>query len=143
MRGGKAIAVISLPAAQLARFAASGGAVAAVYVSLTVLLLAIETPAQVALAMGYVAGLLLHFTLNRRFVFASAGGFAHRLSAQGARYLLVAVAAYAATAAAMATLPGWLDAPEVAVFISVTGLVTVVNFVVLRSWVFRSAGEED
>lgn len=125
---------------QLARFAASGATVAGLYVGTTTVLIAAGIHAQIALAAGYVAGLALHFTLNRQFVFTPGGGFAHRLSTQAVRYLLVAGVAYLITAVALATLPRALGAPEIAVFITVTAAVTVVNFLALRSWVFPRHG---
>lgn len=129
------------PLAQMARFATSGGVVAALYISTTTILIATGVHPQIALAVGYVAGLALHFTLNRQFVFVSSSAFSHRLSTQATRYLIVAATAYAVTAIALAVLPGALAVSEVAVFITVTVMVTVVNFVTLRSWVFHRSRE--
>jgi putative flippase GtrA len=135
--------IFPVPLGQITRFVASGGAVAALYMATTATLLAIGTRAQLALVIGYALGLVLHFTLNRHFVFMPSRGFAHRVSAQGVRYLAVAAGGYAVTAAALATLPGRLSTPSVVVFVVVTVAITVVNFVILRSWVFRPAAKED
>jgi putative flippase GtrA len=123
----------------LTRFALSGAAVAAVHLAIVTVLTLAGLPIQIALVIGYVAAISLHFTLNRRFVFATDAGYHHRLSAQGARYLVVAVSSYAITAACLATLPGALGVPELAVFFAVTAVLAVVSFVTLRAWVFRPA----
>jgi len=123
---------------QLARFALSGGLVTLfMFATVTGLVAGADVPAQIALAIAYVGGIVLNFSLNRQFVFVSGRGYAHRLSAQGARYLAVALASYGLTALSLAVLPGLLDVPELAVYLVTAAALALVAFVVLRSWVFR------
>ncbi len=84
---------------KLAKFALTGTLVAAVYFAVTAALtLLVGAPTQVAVVVGYVVSVTLHFMVNRRFVFASSTGYAHHLTAQGSRYLVVALSSYACTA---------------------------------------------
>jgi putative flippase GtrA len=123
---------------QLARFALSGGLVTLfMFATVTGLVAGADVPAQAALAIAYVGGIVLNFSLNRQFVFVSGHGYAHRLSAQGVRYLLVALASYGLTALSLAVLPGWLDVPELAVYLVTAAALALVAFLVLRTWVFR------
>ena len=126
-------------AAVLARFALSGSAVAIVHLGAVTALSLMGLPIQLALAIGFVLALALHFTLNRNWVFASRDGFARGLRAQGARYLCVALGSYGLTSLALAVLPDALGAPELAVFVTVTVGLGLVGFVVMRSWVFGSS----
>jgi len=128
-------------AASAARFAVSGLTVAVVHLSAVTVLSLAGMPIQGALALGYALALGLHFTLNRNWVFASDGRYALRLSAQGARYLCVALTSYGLTAAALAVLPGALGVPDLAVFFVATLVLGVVSFLVLRAWVFRPHAE--
>ena len=78
----------------------------------------------------------MHFTLNRKFVFASDSGYALHLTAQGVRYVSVALTSFAVTSAAVALLPGPLDVSPLAVFYAVSLLAAAVSFLALRGWVF-------
>lgn len=124
--------------AVLVRFAISGSAVAITHLGVVTVLTLSGTPIQLALVLGYLLALGLHFTLNRNWVFASRDGFARGLSAQGIRYLVVALTSYALTAIALAVLPGALGVPDLAVFVVVTLVLGLIGFVVMRFWVFRS-----
>ncbi len=126
-------------AAVLLRFAISGDAVAAVQLGVVTALTVSGMPIQAALAIGYALALTLHFTLNRRWVFATGRGFAHRFTAQGIRYLCVALGSYSLTALALAVLPGALAAPELAVFLGVSITLGLAGFLMMRVWVFRQA----
>lgn len=130
------------PPAVLSKFAFSGGLVAAVHLGLVSLLVAVDTPIQAALAMAYVVTLLVHFTLNRQWVFASRSGYAFHVSQQGARYLLVAAFSYASTALGVAVLPGTLDIPELVAFFLTTGVMACVSFLLLHLWIFRAGAHE-
>lgn len=123
----------------LIRFAISGSAVAVTHLGVVTALTLGGLPIQLALALGYILALGLHFTLNRNWVFASHHGFARGLSAQGARYLCVALSSYGLTALSLATLPGLLGAPELAVFVAVTLCLGLAGFAVMRLWVFRAS----
>jgi putative flippase GtrA len=121
------------------RFVISGGLVAVLYVSVMTGLVLLGTPTQIALPIAYGLALVLNFTLNRRFVFASHHGYVLHLSSQGRRYLGVTLTSYAITAVALATLPSALDAPRLAVYYAVTAVLSLTNFLLLRRFVFVSA----
>ncbi len=88
------------------RFALSGGTVALVYLATTTVLAeVVGLPFQVALAIGFCVGLVVHFTLQRLFVWSHHEEFALPLSHQLGRYLAVAAAQYGVTAASTALLP--------------------------------------
>jgi putative flippase GtrA len=126
-------------APRIVRFAISGGVVAALYVSAMTGLVLAGIPAQVALPIAYALAIALHFTLNRRFVFVSQHGYTHALSAQGRRYLVVAFASYALTAASLAIFPSALDAPRLAVYYVTAATLSLGSFMLLRRWVFVSS----
>jgi putative flippase GtrA len=126
---------------QLVRFGLSGAMVAAAYFVLTtVLLVATGLPDQAALAIAYAAAVLLHFTLNRQFVFAASSRYRHGFATQTVRYGLLVVTTYGATALSMALLPGALGVPSVAVYVVTALVLALLNFAVLRRWVFASVG---
>jgi putative flippase GtrA len=126
---------------QFVRFGLSGAMVAAAHVVLTtVLLVATGLPDQAALAIAYAAAVLLHFTLNRQFVFPAISGYRHGLPTQTMRYGLLVVTTYGATALSVAVLPGAIGAPSVAVYVVTAIVLALLNFAVLRRWVFASVG---
>jgi putative flippase GtrA len=126
-----------LARAQFVRFALTGALVAAVYFAVaTALIVLADAPAQLAVVIAYVCSIALHFTVNRGFVFSSTSGYAFHLSAQGGRYLLVALSSYALTALAVA-LAGSVGLPELVVALATPVAFTALNFFVLRAWVFR------
>ena len=122
---------------QLSRFVVSGGIVA-VFMMTTVsgLVLLTGLDDQMALALAYVGGIALNFTLNRQFVF-SGRRYAFGLTGQGVRYLVAALASYAITAVAMAFLPSALGLSSLAVYFIAAITVGLATFIVLRIWVFR------
>lgn len=124
--------------AQFTRFALTGTVVAAVYLAVTTALAVLaDAPTQLAVVVGYVCSLAVHFTANRRFVFASSAGYALHLSAQGSRYLVVVLSSYGCTALLVA-LAKRTDLPELLVALGVPVLFAAVTFVTLRGWVFRA-----
>lgn len=124
------------------RFVLSGSAVAVCqFTTMTVLVLA-GVPDQLSVALAFAAALALHFTLNRRFVFASDAGYALHLTAQGLRYMTVAITSYAATSTAVAFLPDALDLPVLAVFYGVSILSAGISFLILRRWIFIPEGRD-
>jgi putative flippase GtrA len=125
---------------RVARFAVTGATVAVYSLAvMTVLVVATPLPTQVCLALTYATALFLHFTLNRRWVFASHTGYRLHLSAQGARYLTVALAAYCVTALALATIPGATGAPTLLVYYVVAATLAAFSFLALGRWVFAGA----
>jgi putative flippase GtrA len=125
------------------RFVITGGVVAVVYMTTTLVLSAVVgVPFQVALVTGYVLGLCVHFTLQRVFVWVHHEEFVLPLHQQGLRYLLVAGVQYGVTAAATAMLPSALDLSEEAVYVVVVAVVTAANFLVFGSRVFHARPPE-
>jgi putative flippase GtrA len=135
---GRLIARLPRPAV-VSKFALTGALVGATHLGLVSLMVVFGIPIQLALALGYVVALVVHFTMNRQWVFAADAGYALHVSAQGMRYLVCAGLSYAVTAIAVAVLPGLLGLPELAVFfLSAIGMAGI-TFVMLNFWVFRSA----
>ena len=124
--------------AQVTRFAIVGTVVAAVYfVVTTALVVLADAPTQLAVIVGYVCSLAVHFTANRKFVFASDHGYALHLTAQGSRYLVVALSSYACTAIFVG-LAHRANLPELLVALGIPVLFAAVTFFTLRGWVFRA-----
>jgi putative flippase GtrA len=124
---------------QGARFAIAGGTVALVYLATTTVLAdVVGLPFQAALAIGFTVGLMVHFTLQRLFVWSHHEEFALELRHQLARYLTVAAVQYGVTAASTSLLPGALGAPTEVVYFATVAVVTATNFVVFRNGIFHS-----
>ncbi len=121
------------------RFAMSGGAVALVYLTTTTVLAdVVGVPFQVALAIGFCAGLAVHFTFQRLFVWGHRETFALPLHHQASRYLVVAAAQYCVTAASTSLLPSALGVSTESVYLVTVGVLTCTNFMVFRSFVFHA-----
>jgi putative flippase GtrA len=124
---------------QGARFAIAGATVALVYLtSTTVLADVVGLPFQAALAIGYTLGLVVHFTLQRVFVWAHGEAFALAIHHQLLRYLSVAGVQYGVTAASTALLPNALGAPTELVYVVTVAVVTATNFMVFRHGIFHA-----
>jgi putative flippase GtrA len=123
---------------RLVRFGLSAVAVQGVYaVLMAVFLLALDLPRQVALAISFTGALVVHFALNRQFVFAPADGYAHGLTSHGRRYLVAAAAGYGLTALGLALLPEALGIAPYLAWLLVTGTIGALNFLLLGRVVFR------
>ncbi len=121
-----------------ARFVLAGGTVAGVYLLTTTLLASVAgVPFQVALPIGFCAGLAVHFTLQRWFVWSHAQGFALPLRYQAGRYLVTAALQYGLTALSTAFLPALLGASTEVVYLATASLATFLNFVVFRRLIFH------
>jgi putative flippase GtrA len=124
---------------EITRFLITGGTTASgAFILMTVLVAVLGMHAQIALAITYLSMLALNFTLSRQWVWVHESGYTHHLSAQGRRYLVVAVSGYAITALALATLPGWLDVRLLLVYFPTALVVAGGSFVCSQIWVFRS-----
>jgi putative flippase GtrA len=124
---------------QLVRFGLTGGLVTVVYLTVTTVLSQVAgLPFQLALAIGFVSALLLHFTLQRLFVWIHEDGFALALGHQVRRYLLMAGAQYGATAAATAILPRALGIDTEIVYLASMAGATTIGFLVMRFIIFHS-----
>jgi putative flippase GtrA len=123
---------------QLVRFALSGSVVAVVYVSVTTVLHDIfAVRFQIALAIGFVAGVALHFTLQRVFVWRHDEQFALAAHRQAVRYLSVCASQYGVTALATSQLPGLVGLPVEIVYLSTMLALAAFNFIVFRGRVFH------
>lgn len=124
---------------QLVRFGLAGGSVAALYLTVTtVLSQVLSVPFQIALAVGFTCGLLLHFTLQRLFVWIHYEDFALRLRHQIGRYLTMAAAQYGLTALSTAELPAALGISEEGVYVMTWAVVTTVGFLLMRFVIFHA-----
>lgn len=121
------------------RFALAGGTVTLVYlITTTVLAEAFGVAFQAALAIGFSVGLIVHFTLQRVFVWTHHEEFALPLRHQVGRYLMVAAAQYGVTAASTSFLPSALGVSTEAVYLLTVTVVVSTNFVVFRHRIFHA-----
>jgi len=124
---------------QLLRFGLAGSLVALLYVTVTtVLSQVLGVPFQLALAIGFASGLLLHFTLQRVFVWTHHEEFALGLRHQVGRYLTMAAAQYGVTAVSTAVLPSVLGLSEEVVYLLTMVVVTTVGFLLMRFVIFHA-----
>jgi choline kinase/putative flippase GtrA len=120
------------------RYALAGCVVALVYLlTTTVLAKLVGLPFELALALGFCAGVSVHFTLQRKFVWTDRGDFALPLRHQTARYMAAAGTQYALTAAGTSLLPAALGLPVEAVYLAIVALLISTNFLVFRNIVFH------
>lgn len=121
------------------RYAIAGTTVLLWYLgSTTILADVVGVPFQLALAIGFVTAVLLHFTLQRLFVWVHHSEFALGLGAQVGRYLLVVSIQYAITAATTAVLPSALGLPVTLVYYATAIALASMNFLVFRGGIFHA-----
>jgi putative flippase GtrA len=124
---------------QMLRFGLAGSLVAVVYLTVTtVLYKVLGLPFQVALAVGFTTGLLLHFTLQRLFVWIHHDEFALPLHHQIGRYLTMAGIQYGVTAASTAWLPAALKLDTEIVYLLTMVIVTTCGFLLMRLVIFHA-----
>jgi putative flippase GtrA len=124
---------------QLFRFGLVGGSVALLYLTVTTVLSQVLGMAfQLALAIGFTSGLLLHFTLQRVFVWTHHEEFALRLRHQVGRYLTMAAAQYGVTAASTALLPRALGLSNEVIYLMTMVVVTTAGFLLMRFVIFHA-----
>ncbi|MGO9322624.1 MAG: GtrA family protein [Solirubrobacteraceae bacterium] len=121
------------------RFGLSGGIVALVYLTTTTILAeGVGMPFQAALAIGFCVAVVVHFTLQRLFVWVHHEEFALPLHHQLGRYLVVAAAQYGVTAASTGVLPSALNVPTEIVYLATFAVVLSTNFLVFRYGIFHA-----
>jgi putative flippase GtrA len=121
------------------RFALAGGTVAFVYLAITTILAEVAgMPFQAALAIGFGAGLVVHFTLQRAFVWTHHEEFALPLGHQLGRYLAAAAVQYGVTAASIGLLPSALGVSAEIVYLATVAAVLSTNFLVFRNGIFHA-----
>lgn len=125
---------------QLVRWGLAGGLVALLYLTVTTLLSQLAgLPFELALAIGFVCALMLHFTLQREFVWMHEAGFALRMGPQVRRYLLMAGTQYGITAASTALLPSALGVATELVYLATMAIVTTAGFLLMRFAIFHGS----
>jgi putative flippase GtrA len=123
---------------QLVRFGMVGGLVTLFYLTVTTVLYKVAgLPFQAALAIGFAFSLLLHFTLQRLFVWVHYEGFALPFRGQVGRYLTMAGSQYAITVASTALLPGALGVSTEVVYLVTMAVVTTAGFLIMRFIIFH------
>ena len=111
------------------RYALVGCFVAFIYVATTTVLADVfAVPFQLALGIGFVTGVCVHFTLQRLFVWVNNAQFALGVHEQMGRYLLVAGFQYAVTAISTLLLPSALGVPVSIVYLVTALMLTVISF---------------
>jgi putative flippase GtrA len=121
------------------RFGIAGGTVALVYLTTTTILAdVVGMPFQAALAIGFCVGLIVHFTLQRKFVWVHNEDFALPLRHQVGRYLVVAAIQYGLTAASTSLLPPILGVPTEVVYLATVAVIVSLNFLVFRHGIFHA-----
>jgi putative flippase GtrA len=125
------------------RFGIAGGTMSIFYLGLTTFLALIGVPFQAALLVSFLAAVALHFTLQRVFVWSQRGEYALPMRQQLKRYLPLVVVQYVTTAGATAVLPAWLGLPVLAVYIGITLLYSLFNFLFFRARIFHAAMESN
>lgn len=121
------------------RYALVGCVVAFIYVATTTVLADVfAVPFQLALSIGFVTGICVHFTLQRLFVWVNNAQFALGVRGQMGRYLLVAAFQYAVTTISTLLLPKALGVPVTIVYLVTAPMLTVISFLLFRSRVFHA-----
>lgn len=120
------------------RYALAGAFVGVVYLSTTTLLaVVVGLPFREALPIGFAVQLVVHFTLQRRFVWVHDDEFALPFRRQARRYLTVAGAQLGVTAASTSLLPPVLGLSTEVVYLISAVLQTAANFLLFRNVVFH------
>ncbi len=123
---------------ELIRFGLAGGVVTVFYLTVTTVLYQVAgLPFELALAIGFVSALLLHFTFQRLFVWIHHDGFTLPLRRQVRRYLAMAGLQYALTAVSTAVLPSALGVSTEIVYLATMAVVTTTGFLVMRFGIFH------
>ena len=120
------------------RFVIAGGAMAIFYIGVTSFLAVLGLPFQVALGIGFLAAVALHFTLQRLFVWPHRAQYALGMRQQLQRYLPLAVLQYVLTAGATAILPAWLGVPVIAVYVAIALSYSLFSFLFFRARIFHA-----
>jgi putative flippase GtrA len=132
---------------RLGRFLLSAAAVQGVYTAaMAIGLLLLDAPRQAVLLVAFLLSLVVHFSLNRQWVFnprhhapdpVEQRAYRLGLSGHGVRYVTVAAGVYGITALSLAVLPGVLGLAPFLVWLGTSGTIGVLNFFLLGRLVFR------
>jgi putative flippase GtrA len=125
-------------AGQGLRFAIAGTIVAAVYITVTTVLHGLlGVTFQIALVSGFTTGVIIHFTLQRVFVWRHYQKFALAIHHQALRYIGVCFIQYGLTALSTSQLPKTLGLPVEVVYLATAIGLAGLNFVLFRGRVFH------
>lgn len=124
------------------RYAIAGTIVAGVYVGIPIALNGgAGVPLEAVIPIAYLTAVILHFNLQRRFVFRHVDEFALSRRDQILRYVMAGVIQYPTTAIATALLPELFGISPRATFVVVTLTVSLIFFLVLRRHIFHPSAE--
>jgi putative flippase GtrA len=124
---------------RLVRFGLTGVLVAAVHMTIvTVGVAVLDVPVQLTLVVAYLVAIALHFMMHRNLVFASEAGYALHLTAQGTRYLALALFSYIVTATSLAVVPDLIGVPVLALYFATICGLAVISFTVLQVLIFHA-----
>jgi putative flippase GtrA len=123
---------------QLARFVAVGALSALVDFGVYQLLLHLGVWVHAAKAVSFVLGTTTAYLLNRRFTFTAAPGGKGRFAGFVALYATTFAINVGMNALALAVLPAATPARYTVAWVIAQGTATAINFVMLRTVVFRS-----
>jgi putative flippase GtrA len=125
-------------AGQGSRYLIAGGFVAFVALAVTTVLAeVVGLPFELALPIGSLVSVSLHFSLQRVFVWAHHEEFALPLRHQLPRYLALVAVQYTITALSIALLPGALGVPTEAVYLGTVLVLGSTNFLLFRHVIFH------
>ena len=109
------------------------------YFTLTLVLAGpFSVPIQIAIPVGYALSLVVHFSLQRYFVFRSHQGFALAMHHQVGRYITAAAVQYGLTALITATVPDAIGVDEQIVFVVTALSLALMTFLALKLLVFHA-----
>ena len=123
---------------QLARFVAVGALSALVDFGVYQLLLHLGVWVHAAKAISFILGTTTAYLLNRRFTFTAAPGGKRRFAGFVALYATTFAINVGVNALALAVLPAATPARYTVAWVIAQGTATAINFVMLRTVVFRS-----
>jgi putative flippase GtrA len=124
---------------QLARFVAVGAFSALVDFGVYQLLLHLGLYVHLAKAISFILGTTTAYLLNRRFTFTATPGGRSRFAAFVALYATTFAINVGMNALALALLPA-MPARYTVAWVIAQGTATAINFVMLRTVVFRTGG---
>ena len=124
--------------AQLTRFVAVGAVSALVDLGVYQLLLHLGLWVHAAKAISFILGTTTAYLLNRRFTFTAAPGGRSRFAGFVALYATTFAINVGMNALALAVLPPTVPARYTVAWVIAQGTATAINFVMLRTVVFRA-----
>jgi putative flippase GtrA len=120
------------------RYLVTGATVALVYIGLTLLLSAVAgLPMPVSVAVAYFIAVVVHFTMQRRFVFGHVESFALAVHHQIGRYIVVGGAQYLVMLGATEVLAPRVGVSGQVAFLVCAALLALLGFLTLREGVFH------